>query len=602
MGRKGVLYCIGYLVSVVLYQAITPVKSKPLFWKSPKIQIYSLTFEQTFKGQQSSSYKLHSKFYFRILKVDLKKNKIESVIMFRDITIRQKNIWSHPTADSYQPLVFCTFNRAGRITKFVLGGYIKKNHQRWIKRILKEFQVIIKPDATSWENEELDTIGKYKSHYHATVFGALKTKSDYSDNIQKSPLPKGMQQNWQSTLSEGEFEADRKLNWLKGFSFHQEAVQKKAKAIKTKITTLVSLELTETKSVKELLPLEIAQPDLLLLRAINFWSQLAPKKKSLYLKNHSKTFKNKFDKISLQVFANSRLKNIKQLNHSAWQARDDLALYLVLYPEKSAKIIKLLLANQYNQSQSTVIIESLRKAGHRQGQIALIEIMSNAAYKTEQRVLATIDLGNIFKVDHDTVTALLAQYSHHSEKSEIEVAQSAALSLGALVHSDKKNDKFKAQIISFLLGQLKTEKDASTISALLGGLGNTADVKFIPQIAKRFASKIPKVRSAAAAAFSLYNHPVVDEILLDHLKKEKVVSVKRAIIQSMQKRGPHSSGLTYLTRAVRSESNPLVRKSIYYYFLHHKNEDGVKDVLERQAEYESHASNRELLLKILFAH
>ncbi len=584
---------------------MTQSKMQTFYWQKNARLIYDYSSRDFIQGSFPNSGSLFKNISMRA-KLNVRVFSITDAevvlgIQFSPVSIKVMRIQNKDAEKLYSLPFFVSIDKQGRFKNFYFNNTIAETDEKNIMNTLRNMEFKLKKTAfTSWKTTETNQIGQYSAIYkkgknkiskriasYQKIYnedGTIDTKSEIKIARAKRQMQYGKPTIWFKNF---------KMNELLSFRDRNKKPY---------------LKLSSSMKVKQL-PFDEYKSDILLWKMksdfkqyISIYPQKPKNHISIAKKNAILNLKLQYGNMTLQSLARKLLKKHKTFSSPAVT---QMVKYLLAYPEKSKNLIPLLYNKSYNKLQKAMLIHVLMKTGHSAAQSALIEIGNSYDLHKDIQLQAVMAFGNITSCTEQGIEFLKKKYyTRNNSDLDSYLGNTAILSLGtvAKIFDNKINDDDR-QMAQSIKHMIKTDiaanNDLGTTTALIHAAGNTADKEFIKPIGEYLGSDNPRIRSTAAMALIHIEDPQVDDMLRDKISSENNPNVRGALIDSLRKIKASDDTIVEITKAIKNETNEIVRGHMYQFLLKNRNAAGVKDALSDMLITESTMKYRKIIHRAL---
>lgn len=469
-----------------------------------------------------------------------------------------------------------------RISSFSFPLKMPREEQTALVGVLQELQFIIPPSSSlsEWESHEQDALGKQVSRYRviksdAAGCGLQKTKLRYETLAQAGGNPylraEVKASNAAAWYEKGAF-------WLKRASKQENVELLNGAAVFAKASVDIQLD-----SLSGNFPWPEADETSALAAYVDF--QLGERVLKQERPKTAEELDAQFAQTDWQAALQSYARILKADEAGAkTKAVELLADYLRYQPERALDLAAAIRAGRVEEGHQALAFLAMQLAGTAQCESALIGVLGDSQFDAMNRMRAAIALQDLPAPGKAAVDALYGQMNglKSEDQAGLQVAKTAALSLGSLANNLRNSDPLLAQEAEEkLVEKLNQEKDPQNVSVLLSSLGNTHNPAFEATAAKYLKEPSEGVRAAAAETLGKIESSNRESLLMQQLGEETSARVKREIYTALAQ-VPEASLAAVQSVAERLPDEPRAdvrREMIKFIGPHARNDEKVRQAL-----------------------
>jgi len=511
----------------------------------------------------STGYTVSGVLNFRVLKAD--GDRVRAGVQFSDLKVINSGYENSGMEKLYSILFLVDFDRSGRVLQWHFPNTISAYDEKLVGNIINGFQVNAGGlHAGGWSSEETDGTGDFIARYSMKDRSIVKSKKSYSTFTQVT----GQKLDDFHIIvrhSNIVIQPSEDLSWLESVSGREKIVvsNKGSRALEIRISK---------ESMLKIIPFA---PD----KNLAIWAEgitcddfmalflQGEKNRESYLQAvRMDMLKKKYAGKKLSYFL-SRIFSGKDMDYDAVWA---LSEYLLVHPEKSAKIADIIRSGRSKNKMSDLMY-ALKLCGTIQAQTALCDLATDPVIGKKSRIMAMISLSNLQFPSSVTVETLLAMASDSDSLSD-EIAASSLITLGTVDHrligqGSELKDRVRDEMKSMMKKSSDNEKD---VMVILSAMGNAGDPEFISDIVPYLDSQNTGLRKSAVAALRNMNDDESMGILMDSLENDSDPNVREEAVRGISQRNVTESSVSLVSDAVLREKDQSARYAMLKYLAENR--------------------------------
>lgn len=311
--------------------------------------------------------------------------------------------------------------------------------------------------------------------------------------------------------------------------------------------------------------------------------------------------KNELQKESVKSLISKLQSN--QLSQNEFERK--LADYLILNPDEANRIYDMIISSSIPQNIINSCLVAASMASTNQSQKVLIKVSSNPGINFNNRLQASVYIGELKKINIDTIRDIEI-YSQNFQDQNTSLLSSAMLcSIGRLYGRQSKDYPSEEydEIYRFFNQKLDTVKSTTDTCAVIRAIGNTEDSSFYNRINEyRTNSNDGFIRAAALSTLTKIDSNQAEEALIDSFKNDKDSTVVSEAIRLQTLREENPDFTKDVASRIVTETDPEIKTVMIDYFMTNgKNDPKVKESLLESLKSETDPDLRIKLHKAIYS-
>ena len=282
-----------------------------------------------------------------------------------------------------------------------------------------------------------------------------------------------------------------------------------------------------------------------------------------------------------------------------------LADYLIINPEEAFKIYDMIASSSYPQNIANSLLSASSLASTDQSQKVLLSVASNPVISFNNRLQASVFIGELLRINMDTVRAIETGSQNFDDQTNALLSSGMLCSIGRLYarrSKDYPSEEFD-EIYSIFSKKLDTAKTTTETCAIIRAIANTEDSSFFDKINDfRKNSDKAAIRAASLETLIRIDNKKSYEILSDSFNNDKNPDVISEAVRLQSAREENADFTNDVVLRILTETDPEVKNAMIDYFMTNgKNNPDVKEKLLEVLKTETNPDLRIKLHKVIYS-
>jgi len=451
---------------------------------------------------------------------------------------------------------FARFERTGMPISFDFPAWLPEQEKTLMEEAIRTFQFRLPADwQPSWNAEESHATGTYRAHYEVTQTSALdKQKTDYLHLAPNVGFPG-------DSPSARVLESQARL-WMSRNAWINAAVVREELEVTGSglfVRTKFRSELTHqpTLESRKIALFDEHDPEGVRRKS---WAKPAPERSAQAQSriDHRLSSADALDAI-LEQWSEHETSRVRRLK--------ELLTALDRMPSLVSAITSRVRAPKTTSKEAAMMIHALERSGTPEAQAALADLMADPELHFANRLRSIVALGGVMGARDETVDALFEQSLERGSSADVDLSNTALLSLGSIATGLHDSDPARSvQLVDELQDRLAAASNSNETGMVIKALGNAHDPDRSGVIEPYLDHHSEFVRGSAARAIGSLDDGGAADKLAEQLVAEESPRVRMAVADGLaQVKTPTQWSVRIVAEQIRGEPQAATRRKMATY-------------------------------------